>query len=69
MRRKRGDCYCVDQKSYSSKSFMIQHMDVIYELSEATIVALHGQDDDPGLPGVSSVSRINSLSTKLGERV
>ncbi len=60
------DRYCIDQMSHSSKSFMIQHMDIIYELSEATIVALHGQDDDSGLPGVSSVSRIRQPRYQAG---
>ena len=52
------DRYCIDQTDESSKSLMIGHMDDIYERSEVTIVALHGQDDEGGLPGVSAVSRI-----------
>jgi len=52
------DRYCIDQTNELLKSLMISHMDDIYERSEVTIVALHRQDDEGGLPGVSTVSRI-----------
>ena len=41
---------------------MLQYMDLIYENSFATIVALHGDDDQSGLPGVSSTPRTPQLS-------
>ena len=52
------DRYCIDQTNDASKAMMIQNMAEIYERSEATIVALHGEDDESGLPGVSTVPRM-----------
>lgn len=63
------DRYCIDQKDNSTKGLMIQHMDMIYEQSEATIVALYGEDDDSGLPGVSTVSRIPQPRYQTGKGV
>lgn len=61
------DRYCIDQKDDSTKGLMIQHMDMIYEQSEVTIVALYGEDDDSGLPGVSTVSRIPQPRHQTGK--
>lgn len=63
------DRYCIDQKDDSTKWLMIQHMDMIYEQSEATIVALYGEDDDSGLPGVSTVPRIPQPRHQTGKGV
>lgn len=51
------DRYCIDQDNAEETALMLQHMDVIYEKSIATIVALSGSDDEAGLPGVSSTLR------------
>ena len=51
------DRYCINQGVHSEKTLMIQNMDQIYEDAEATIVALYGDDDTAGLPGVSDVPR------------
>jgi hypothetical protein len=51
------DKYCIKQEDGPEKELMIRSMDQIYENAEATIVALYGDNDDSGLPGVSMVSR------------
>jgi hypothetical protein len=51
------DRYCIDQNNAAEKEMMIQNMDSIYENAEATIVALYGEDDQSGLPGISSIGR------------
>lgn len=51
------DRYCIDQDNASEKELMLQNMDLIYENSSATIVALYGDNDQSGLPGVSSTPR------------
>ncbi|KAF7508786.1 hypothetical protein GJ744_008663 [Endocarpon pusillum] len=43
---------------------MLQHMDLIYENSFATIVALYSDDDESGLAGVSSTARTPQLCFK-----
>jgi hypothetical protein len=56
------DRYCIDQDNASEKEFMIRNMDLIYENSETTIVASYGEDDQSGLPGVSTVLRTQQPS-------
>ena len=56
------DRYCINQDEASEKAMMLQYMDLIYEKSFATIVALHGDSDQSGLPGVSSIPRIPQLT-------
>ena len=51
------DCLCIDQHDPEEKAVMLQNMDQVYSLADATIVALHGRDSSAGLPGVSSVVR------------
>ena len=47
------DRYCIDQQDETEKKMMIDNMDLIYESADATIVALYGDHDESGLPGVS----------------
>ena len=51
------DKYCVSQHKSTERHEALQNMDLIYENSVATIVALHGANDAAGLPGVSSAHR------------
>ena len=55
------DRYCIDQDNALEKKMMLQSMDAIYENSFATLVALYGDSDRCGLPGVSSTSRAPQL--------
>src|SRR6201996_7451514 len=55
------DRYCIDQEDSLERHSMIHSMDTIYENSEATIVALHGDNDESGLPGVSTTPRSSQL--------
>lgn len=59
------DRYCINQGLHIEKTQMIQNMDQIYENAEATIVALHGDDDTAGLPGVSNVHRTQQPQVKI----
>jgi hypothetical protein len=60
------DRYCIDQNNAAEKEMMIQNMDSIYENAEATIVALYGEDDQSGLPGISSIGRTPQPSFETG---
>ncbi|KAH8651901.1 heterokaryon incompatibility protein-domain-containing protein [Tricladium varicosporioides] len=51
------DRYCINQEQPYEKYVMLQNMDQIYENAEATLVALYGDNDTSGLPGVSQVPR------------
>lgn len=51
------DRYCINQEDGAEKKTMIDNMDLIYESADATLVALHGDNDQSGLPGVSTLSR------------
>lgn len=51
------DRYCINQQNESEKRTMIENMDLIYESSDATLVALYGDHDESGLPGVSMLPR------------
>ncbi|KAI3325999.1 heterokaryon incompatibility protein-domain-containing protein [Xylariaceae sp. AK1471] len=53
------DKYCINQRDGAEKQMMLQNMDQIYENAEATIVAMSGDNDGAGLPGVSGQSRIS----------
>jgi hypothetical protein len=50
------DRYCINQHT-PEKEHMIRNMDEIYENADATIIALYGDNDEAGLPGVSVVPR------------
>ena len=51
------DRYCINQHDESEKKTMIDNMDLIYESADATLVALDGDHDQSGLPGVSTLYR------------
>ena len=51
------DKYCIVQGNASHRREAISNMDQIYAGAEVTIVALHGDNDGAGLPGVSSIPR------------
>jgi hypothetical protein len=51
------DKYCVSQHKSMERHEALQNMDLIYENSVATIIALHGTNDEAGLPGVSNAHR------------
>ena len=55
------DKYCINQRGGSDKQLMLLHMDEIYKNAEVTLVALHGDNDRSGLPGVSSTARMQQL--------
>ena len=61
------DRYCTDETNPGEKDEVIRNMDAIYEASELTIVALHGDDDEAGLPGVSSIARIVQPCLQIGQ--
>jgi hypothetical protein len=52
------DKYCINQCDDAEKQMMLRNMDQIYENAEATIVAMSGENDRAGLPGVSEHTRI-----------
>src|SRR5205085_1041572 len=47
------DKYCINQNDDEEKKMMLQSMDHIYQNAEATIVAIYGDNDRAGLPGIS----------------
>jgi Heterokaryon incompatibility protein (HET) len=49
--------YCIMQEACAEKILTIRNMGQIYENGQATIVALDGQNDEAGPPGVSRISR------------
>jgi hypothetical protein len=51
------DALCIVQDDTDTKHSSIQSMDKIYSKALATIVCLHGQDANAGLPGVRPASR------------
>jgi len=51
------DKYCINQKEGPEKQMMLRSMDYIYENAKATIVAMYGENDRAGLPGVFGNSR------------
>jgi hypothetical protein len=51
------DKYCINQEQGDEKRMMLRNMDQIYENAEATIVAIYGDNDEAGLPGVSIIPR------------
>jgi len=51
------DRYCINQRGDQEKMMMLRNMDQIYENAEATLVALYGESDSAGLPGVSRIPR------------
>lgn len=51
------DKYCINQNDEAGKQMMLQNMDLIYGNAEATIVAMSGENDEAGLPGVSRQPR------------
>jgi hypothetical protein len=57
--------YCIDQAEGPEQTMMLQNMDQIYRDSEATIVAMYGENDAAGLPGVSQVPRIPQPEFRL----
>lgn len=62
------DRYCINQQDESEKKKIIENMDLIYESADATLVALDGDHDQNGLPGVSILSRARqpTLDTDTG---
>ncbi|KAJ2898035.1 HET-domain-containing protein [Zalerion maritima] len=48
------DKYCIDQGNAQEKHQQICNMDLIYKESEITIVAAEGEDQNAGLPGVTT---------------
>ena len=65
------DRYCISQQDRAEKKMMIDNMDLIYESADATLVALHGDHENSGLPGVSTLSRLvqPSFDTGTGQLV
>jgi Heterokaryon incompatibility protein (HET) len=51
------DKYCINQGREDERKMMLGNMDQIYENAEATIVAIYGENDEAGLPGVSIIPR------------
>ncbi|CAI6091846.1 unnamed protein product [Clonostachys chloroleuca] len=51
------DAICIVQDDASQKARDIPNMDIVYGRAHATIVALHGDNADAGLPGVSPGTR------------
>lgn len=50
------DALCVDQHPTIQQIQQLAMMDVIYQGSTVTIIAMSGEDSDAGLPGVSSIT-------------
>ncbi|PMD29793.1 HET-domain-containing protein, partial [Hyaloscypha variabilis F] len=62
------DRYCINQQDESERKMMIDNMDLIYESADATLIALHGENDQSGLPGVSTLSRATQPSSHWNTR-
>jgi hypothetical protein len=60
------DKYCIKQEGGAEKELMLRNMDHIYDNAEATIVALYGENDEAGLPGVSRVPRTPQPRLSMG---
>ena len=60
------DRYCINQQDEDERKTMIDSMDLIYESADATIVALHGDHNQSGLPGVSTQSRATQPTFDTG---
>jgi hypothetical protein len=60
------DKYCIKQEGGLEKELMIRNMDHIYGNAEATIVALYGENDGAGLPGVSRIPRTPQPRLSMG---
>lgn len=60
------DKYCIDQSDNAEKHRQIFHMDCVYSNAALTIIAAAGNDEETGLPGVSThrPSRQISIQTK-----
>ncbi|KAI2470852.1 HET-domain-containing protein [Annulohypoxylon bovei var. microspora] len=64
------DKFCINQRQPDVKHKQIAQMDAVYSNSELTIIAAAGQDENHGLPGVSSCPRAVTLVAELeGSRV
>ncbi|KAI1804231.1 HET-domain-containing protein [Daldinia bambusicola] len=61
------DKYCIDQDEPLKRSQQIQQMDAIYANSEITIIAAAGDDENYGLPGVSTRQRTAQPTVRFGE--
>jgi len=63
------DSICIDQRNNDEKQEQISIMDLIYEGAVATIIAVHGEDSNSGLPGVSKhFKRMPQLRARFGQR-
>ena len=51
------DKYCINQNEKAEQQMMLRNMDLIYEHAEVTIVAMSGENDEAGLPGVCGRAR------------
>lgn len=59
------DRFCIDQQNAEDKHDQIQNMDRIYKGAEFTIVAMAGEDEEYGLPGIGITPRAPQLRAKL----
>ena len=60
------DRYCINQQDKSDRRTMIDNMDLIYANADVTLVSLHGDHDQSGLPGVSKLSRATQPIFDMG---
>lgn len=58
------DRYCITASDQALKMEQIRNMDIIFERAQVVIVSL-GQSPDEGLPGISTVRKINQPCLKL----
>jgi hypothetical protein len=63
------DYYCIDQDNEIEKVEQIQHMALIYEMAQLTIVAAAGADPSFGLPGVRATSRQIQPNVTIGNHL
>jgi hypothetical protein len=61
------DKYCINQDNAIEKARQIREMDTIFKGAELTIVAVAGEDENFGLPGVGSTPKRHQPYAKVGD--
>jgi hypothetical protein len=61
------DRYCINQQCEEEVSTHVRKMDLIYQNSEVTVIAVAGQDPSYGLPGVGRRHRSKQACANIGK--
>jgi hypothetical protein len=63
------DTLCIVQDDEENKKKYITEMDIVYHCAILTIVAMHGQDSNAGLPGLRADTRPAEIFAEIGDKV